>query len=169
METTKTLCPFCGSPFLIQVAPAGLMDTLASLISLHPIQCEACKKRFRIKGDPSSGQDPRRKSPRVPVRIPVTFESNEASGEGTLTDMSLHGCTLETKETYQALRSGLVIKLNLPAGPTGKSSSPTQQLATIMGVNGSRVGLKFLTYSFQERDALTQTVTKSVRIFARDK
>jgi len=170
MATTKTLCPFCESPFVMPVPPESLLDKLATLISLHSFQCEACKKRFRIKqeeGQSSSGQDPRRKSLRVPVQIPVTFESNEASGEGRLTDMSLHGCTLETKEPVQNLRSGLVIKLNLPASTAAKSGSPTQQLATIMGVNGNRIGLKFLAYSFQERDALTQTVTKSVRIFAR--
>lgn len=172
METTKILCLLCESPFVTPVPPAGLLDTLATLISFHSFQCEACKKRFRIKlkeGQASSAQDPRRKSIRLPVQIPVTFESNEASGEGTLTDMSLHGCTLETKEPQQALRSGLVIKLNLPASAAGKSTSSTQQLATIMGVNGNRIGLKFLTYSFQERDVLTQTVTKSVRIFAREK
>ena len=167
METTKTLCPFCESLFVTQVPPAGLLDTLATLISLHPFQCESCKRRFRIKqqgGQSSSGQDPRRKSLRVPVRIPVTFESNEVSGEGMLTDMSLHGCTLETK---QNLQSGLVIKLNLPASTAGKPNSTAQQLATVMGVNGNRAGLKFLTYSFQERDALTQTVTRSAKIFAR--
>ena len=170
METTKILCPFCESPFVIQVPPASLLDTLATLISLHSFQCEACKKRFRIKqhgGQSSSGQDPRRKSLRVPVQIPVTFESNEVSGEGMLTDMSLHGCTLETKETKQNIQSGLVIKLNLPASAAGKPNSPVQQLVTVMGVNGNRVGLKFLAYSFQERDALTQTVTRSARIFAR--
>ena len=169
MATTKTLCPFCESPFVTRVPPASLMDTLATLISLHPFQCEACKKRFRIKqqgGQSSSGQDQRRKSLRVPVQIPVTFESNEVSGEGMLTDMSLYGCTLDTK---QNLRSGLVIKLNLPASTAGKPNSTPQQLATVMGVNGNRVGLKFLAYSFQDRDALTQTVTRSVKIFARDK
>ncbi|MBI5776358.1 MAG: PilZ domain-containing protein [Nitrospirae bacterium] len=94
----------------------------------------------------------------------MTFESNEVSGEGMLTDMSLHGCTLDSK---QNLRSGLLIRLNLPANTAGKPNSTVQQLATVVGVNGQRAGLKFLAYSFQERDALTQTVTKSVRIFAR--
>lgn len=168
MATTRTLCPFCESPFVIQVVPVGLMDTLASLISLQPFQCEACKKRFRIKPQEgqSSGQDPRRKSVRIPVQIAVTFESNEVSGEGTLTDMSLNGCTLETK---QNLRAGLLLRLNLPDKTGGKPGTTVQQLATVVGVNGTRAGMKFLAYSFHERDALTQTVTKSVRIFARDK
>ena len=167
METTKTLCPFCESLFVTQVPPAGLLDTLATLISLHPFQCESCKRRFRIKqqeGQSSSGPEQRRKSLRVPVQIPVTFESNEVSGEGMLTDISLHGCTLDSK---QNLRSGLVIKLNLPAGKGQKSSSTVQQLATVVGVSGNRAGLKFLAYSFQEKDALTQTVTRSVKIYAR--
>lgn len=166
-KTTKTLCPFCESPFVTQVQPEGLLDTLAALISLHPFRCESCKKRVRIKqqeGQSASGQDPRRKSLRVPVKIPVTFESNEVSGEGTLTDMSLHGCTLESQ---QSLRPGLLLKLNLPAKTAAKPNSPAQQLATVVGVNGQRAGLKFLAYSFQERDALTHTVTQSVKIYAR--
>ncbi len=166
METTKTLCPFCESLFITQVPPESLLDKLATLISLHPFRCESCKRRFRIKqegGQSSSGSE-RRKAIRVPVQIPVTFESNEVSGEGMLTDMSLHGCSLESK---QSLRAGLVIKLNLPAGKGQKPDSTVQQLATVMGINGNRAGLKFLTYSFQEKDALTQTVTRSARIFAR--
>jgi hypothetical protein len=166
METPKNLCPFCQSLFVAQVAPEGLLDKLATMMSLHPFQCESCKKRFRIKqeGGPSSPGSERRKSIRVPVQMPVTFESNEVSGEGMLTDMSLHGCSLDSK---QPLRTGLVIKLNLPAGKGQKAGDTVQQLATVMGVNGNRAGLKFLAYSFQERNALTQTVTKSVRIFAR--
>jgi hypothetical protein len=168
METPKTLCPLCESPFVTQVPPEGLMDRLAALMSLQPFRCESCKKHVRIKQKEgqSSGQDPRRKSPRIPVKISVTFESNEVSGEGTLTDISLHGCTLETQ---QNLRAGLLLRLNLPDKVAGKPGKTVQQLATVVGVTGQRAGLKFLAYSFQERDALTQTVTKSVRIFARDK
>lgn len=166
-KTTKTLCQFCQSPFVTQVPPEGLLDTLATLISLHPFRCESCKKRFRVKqqgGQSSSGPEQRRKSVRVTVQIPVTFESNEVSGEGMLTDMSLNGCSLDTQ---QSLRSGLIIKLNLPAGKGQKSGSTTQQLATVMWVNGQRAGLQFLAYSFQERTALTHTVTQSVKIFSR--
>ena len=165
MGTPKNLCPFCQSLFVSPVAPDGLMDNLATMICLHPFQCDSCKKRFRLKqegGQPASGSE-RRKSIRVAVQIPVTFESNEVSGEGMLTDMSLHGCSLDSK---QLLRAGLIIKLNLPAGKGQKGGSTVQQLATVMGINGTRAGLKFLAYSFQERNALTQTVTQSVRIFA---
>ncbi len=163
METPKTLCPFCESLFVTPVPPAGLLDKLATLVSLHPFECESCKKRFRLKqleGQSPTGSE-RRKSIRVAVKIPVTFESNEVSGEGILTDMSLHGCSLVSE---QPLRSGLLLKLNLPAGKPGTT---TQQLATVMGVTGNRTGLKFLAYSFQEKDALTQTVTRSAKIYAR--
>jgi hypothetical protein len=149
----------------VRSVKAGLLDQLATLLSLHPFQCESCKKRFRLKqegGPPSPGSE-RRKSIRVAVQIPVSFESNEVSGDGMLTDMSLHGCSLDSK---QSLRTGLIIKLNLPAGKGQNAGSTVQQLATVMGVNGTRAGLKFLAYSFQERNALTQTVTQSVRIFA---
>ena len=167
MGTTTPLCPFCESLFIRQVEPATLLDKLAALISLHPFQCESCKRRFRIKqqgGQSSSDQRERRKSLRVPVEIPVTFESNEVSGDGTLTDMSPHGCSLVSKQT---LRSGLVLRLHLPAGKGQKPDSTEQQLATVMGVSGNRAGLKFLAYSSQERAALTQTVTRSMKIFAR--
>ncbi len=164
MGTTKTLCPFCESPLITQVEPATLLDKLASLISVYPFQCELCKRRFRIKQEGGQSADPkeRRKSLRVPVQMPVTFESKEVSGEGTLTDISLHGCSLVSKQT---LRPGIILRLNLPAGTGQKLDSPVQQLATVMGVNGNRAGLKFLAYSSQERDALTQTVTRSMKIF----
>lgn len=163
METTKILCPFCKSQLITQVPPAGLLDQLAALISRYPFKCESCKKRFRLGGQSSDPKD-RRKTIRVPVEIPVTFESKEVSGEGTLTDMSPHGCSLVSKQT---LRSGLVLRLHLPAAKGQKPDSSTEQLATVMGVSGNRAGLKFLAYSTQEKDALAQTVTKSMKIFAR--
>ena len=166
MRTTQILCSLCESPFVIQVEPATLSDRLASLFSYRPFQCESCKRRFRIKQDggrSSSGPAERRKSVRVPVQIPVTFESNEFSGEGTLTDMSMHGCSLISQQT---LRTGIVIRLNLPAGPGQKPSNAKQQLATVVMVTGNRAGLKFLAYSSQEKDVLAQTVTRSVKIFA---
>ena len=164
MEATKTLCPFCKSQLVTQVPPASLLDKLAALISLHPFQCESCKRGFRIKGQSSSDPRERRKSLRVPVEIPVTFESNEVSGEGTLTDISQHGCSLVSKQT---LRSGIILRLHLPPGKGQKPDSTTQQLATVMGVSGNRAGLKFLAYSSEEKNALTQTVTRSMKIFAR--
>ena len=166
MGTTKTPCPFCKSPLVTQVEPATLLDKLASLISVYPFQCESCKRRFRIKqegGQSSSDSRERRKSLRVPVQISVTFESNEVSGEGTLTDISQYGCSLVSKQT---LRPGIVLRLNLPAGTGEKPDSTVQQLAMVMGGSGNRAGLKFLAYSSQERDALTQTVTRSMKIFA---
>jgi hypothetical protein len=164
MGTTTAKCPFCESPFVIQVEPITLLEKLASLISLCPFQCELCKRRFRMKKEGGQSGDPkdRRKSVRVPVQVPVTFESNEVSGEGTLTDISPHGCSLVSN---QPLRYGIVLRLNLPASPGQKPGSTVQQLASVMGVNGNRAGLKFLAYSSQERDALAQTVTRSMKIF----
>lgn len=163
MATTNPQCPFCKSQLVAQVEPAGLMDQLAALISFRPFQCESCKKRFRLGGQSSDPKD-RRKTIRVPVEIPVTFESKEVSGEGTLTDISPHGCSLVSKQT---LRSGLVLRLHLPPAKGQKPDSTTEQLATVMGVSGTRAGLKFLAYSTDEKNALNQTVTRSMKIFAR--
>jgi hypothetical protein len=143
-----------------------MLEKLASLFGHQHFMCESCKRRFRLKKadvEFPSGPAERRKSVRVPVQIPVTFESNEFSGEGTLTDMSMHGCSLISQQT---LRSGIVIRLNLPAGAGQKPGSTTQQLATVVLVTGNRAGLKFLAYSSQEKDVLAQTVTRSVKIFA---
>ena len=165
MGTTTSPCPYCESPFVMQVEPAGLLEKLATLISLYPFQCELCKRRFRMKlaGGQSGDPKERRKSVRVPVQIPVTFESNEVSGEGTLADISPHGCSLISN---QPLKYGLVLRLNLPAGPGQQAGKTVQQLASVMGVSGNRAGLKFLAYSSKEQDALVQTVTRSMKIFA---
>ena len=164
METTKPLCPSCKSQLVTQVPRAGLLDQLAALFSLHPFQCDACKKRFRLGGQSSSDGRERRKALRLPVEMPVTFESKEVSGEGTLTDISPHGCSLVSK---QPLRSGLLLRLYLPVSKGQKPGGTVQQLATVMGVSGNRAGLKFLAYSSEEKNALNQTVTRSMKIFAR--
>lgn len=164
MEATKTQCPSCNSQSVTQVEPAGLLDQLAALISLHPFECASCKKRFRQKGQSASDGRERRKSLRLPVEMPVTFESKEVSGEGTLVDISPHGCSLVSK---QPLRSGLLLRLNLPVNKGQKGGGTVQQLATVMGVSGTRAGLKFLAYSTDEKNALNQTVTRSMKIFAK--
>jgi hypothetical protein len=168
METRQVLCPACESPFVVQVAAATLLDRLASLVSVFPFQCELCKRRFQAKqaGGQFSGLKERRKSVQVPVQIPVTFESGEVSGEGTLTDISPHGCSLLSEHP---LKYGIVLRLNFPVGSGPKPGGPAQQLATVMGVNGNRAGLTFLAYSSQDRDALVQTVTRSIKIFAAKK
>ncbi len=101
---------------------------------------------------------------RSAVAIPVNFECGEDASEGTLTDLSRDGCTLDSK---RRLKPGLLLRLHLPSGSEEASPSKVQQIATVRSVQGSRAGLKFLAFTPMEQAQLEQTVTSTVKRFTK--
>jgi hypothetical protein len=161
------LCPRCDSLLIVQRQLASPLDRLLALLAIQPYECQACRHRFRGKPDAvqaATSADERRKTPRAPVTIPVNFECGEDACEGTLTDLSRDGCTLDSK---RRLKPGLLLRLHLPSGSAEVSPSIVQQIATVRSVQGSRAGLKFLAFTPVEQAQLEQTITSTIRRFSK--
>jgi hypothetical protein len=161
------LCPRCDSLLVVQRQVASPLDRLLALLAIQPFECQACRHRFRGKPDAvraGAPPDERRKASRSTVAIPVNFECGEDASEGTMTDLSRDGCTLDSK---RRLKPGLLLRLHLPSGSEEASPSMMQQIATVRSVQGSRAGLKFLAFTPVEQAQLEQTVTSTIKRFTK--
>ena len=104
----------------------------------------------------------RRTTGRTPVQVPVKFDYGDDGGEGTLTDLSKDGCTLDSK---RRLRPGLLLRLHLPTGQENAPQALVTQIASVRSVDGGRAGLKFLAFTPPEQVHLEQTVTSTIKRF----
>jgi hypothetical protein len=75
---------------------------------------------------------------RLPVTYPAMYCALSAVGEGTITNLSALGCTIETDHPLQEDRS-LALRLLLPDKP---ESLPIE-LAQVRWVSGNRAGVEF--------------------------
>jgi hypothetical protein len=144
----------------------GLLDRAWALFSLASFECQSCRHRFRARRTDmrdARESDERRKLARQPVRIPVNFECGDVAGDGTLTDLSKDGCTLDSK---RRLRPGLLLRVHLPAGTEQTPQATATQIATVRAVDGSRAGLKFLAFTPPEQTHLEETITRTMRKFS---
>lgn len=159
------LCPKCDSMVVSRRQATGPVDRICALFSLAPFQCQSCQHRFRARqteARDAERSEERRKIARLPVQIPVNFECGDDAGEGTLTDLSKNGCTLDSK---RRLRPGLLLRVHLPAGTDQAPQATATQIATVRSVEGTRAGLKFLAFTPPEQMHLEQTVTSTLKRF----
>ena len=158
-------CPQCKSLLVVRCPDTRLLDKLLALCALVSFQCQACKHRFRVKQSgtrDAKRETERRTIGRIPVQVPVKFDYGDDGGEGTLTDLSKDGCTLDSK---RRLRPGILLRLHLPAGQEDAPQALVTQIASVRSVDGSRAGLKFLAFTPPEQVHLEQTVTSTLKRF----
>lgn len=158
-------CPRCNSLLVVRCQDTRLLDKLLALCALVSFQCQSCQHRFRAMQPGAPGGKPeteRRTIVRTPIQVPVRFDYGDAGGEGTLTDLSKDGCTLDSK---RRLRPGLLLRVHLPAGPEQAPQALVTQIATVRSVDGNRAGLKFLAFTPPEQVHLEQTVTSTLKRF----
>ena len=160
------LCPKCDSMMVSRRQASGLLDRVCALVSLAPFQCQSCRHRFHASQPDTreaAGSEERRTVARLPVQIPVNFDCGDDAGEGTLTDLSKNGCTLDSK---RRLRPGLLLRVHLPAGTEQAPQATATQIATVRSVEGTRAGLKFLAFTPPEQMHLEDTITRTMRKFS---
>lgn len=152
-------CPRCDSFLVRRSRPRYLVDWLRALISSYPYRCRSCRHRFylTVRGARNAtAAAEHRSTDRTPVSIPVHFEWGEGEGEGVMLDLSNGGCAIESK---RRLKPGLLLRLQLPAGPEKTLERSGQHLVTVRSVQGDRAGVKFLALTPQEKSQLDHTLT----------
>ncbi len=163
MGKPNALCPRCDSVLIRRLPSESRFERLLALFSISPFRCHRCEYRFRLRHRglrDFSNAESQRQTYRIPVRLPVSFESGEVSGEGLITDISAGGCALDSRRN---LRPGLILKLHLPPGNDAASSGSMEQIATVRAASGSRAGLQFMVFTPEERHCLTETITATVK------
>jgi c-di-GMP-binding flagellar brake protein YcgR len=98
-----------------------------------------------------------RAHPRIQVEMPVSFSLHEIEGrsEGTLYNLSMGGCAVESATTVQA-GSHMVLYLHAP----GEETPITIELASIQRASRREFGVKFIVVQPQEKKRLEQLIQK---------
>jgi hypothetical protein len=83
------------------------------------------------------------------MSFPVTFASDEGSGDGTLVNVSMGGCSLRTRVE---LPIGTIIKLTLQV--SSEIQPVVVDAAVVRSVRAGGLGVEFLQWQQSERERL---------------
>ena len=93
-------CPQCGQDKVFRSRCSSLMERLQSLACISPFHCQSCSFRFpasRLGRKYPAPMIDRREHLRIPVRLFLSFSGGKVRGEGTVLDISMGGCIIESQ------------------------------------------------------------------------
>ena len=158
-------CPNCARQFVRRIAPYGVGEMLLGIVYVYPFRCQLCGFRFRL---PQVGvryvrvAEDHREYERMASSFPMIFAANNLSGAGSVTNISMGGCSFTTDV---ALPSGTILQVGLQV--TEAVSPVLLDAAVVRYVRGSTVGVEFLQWQHQERERL-QLFVRGLLIGSRD-
>jgi len=135
-------CPQCETQFVRRSRRRGFVEHVLSFILLFPFRCQLCTRRF-LAFSGTIHHVPLREYVRVPIRLPVSYGSVNASeqirGEGMTVNLSIRGCGLESDPP---LKQGTALRLELRTGE--REGQIAIQSAVVRSVQDKRAGIEFL-------------------------
>ncbi len=114
-------------------------------------RCQLCAHRFWVmqwKDFRKSSRDDKREFQRLAVDFPVTFRGEHSRGNGTVTTLSIQGCTIDTESRLQ---HGAVLSLTMHI-PALKFRIELE--AVVKRALGRRFGLEFLKMDSVDKERL---------------
>lgn len=151
-------CPQCGRDFVRRSHREGTLEHLLSVVFVYPFRCQLCAHRFlALQWGAHYKKEfvDQREYERLPVRRPAAFSGDQMHGEGTVTELSIRGCTLETGTR---LVEGALLRMSFH--PTGQDPSVEVEAAVVRSVRGSGAGLEFLRIQPQEKESLRRVLMR---------
>lgn len=154
----EIVCTQCRKTFVKASRRQGILDRLLSVVYAYPFRCQICRHRFHLLqwGLRYIERDvDRRQYERRPVSIHVRIISQQKDYEGTVTDLAMGGCAIETQAP---LHEGSVLSLQLDA--FDHEPRITVETAVVRSIHGTRVGVEFLrlTPTQKEEERLRQYI-----------
>ena len=149
-------CPTCRKNFVRRSQRRGVIEHTISLVYIYPFRCQLCTSRFRafqlgVRFERYTSD--RREYVRIPIQVPVAFSGEQVQGQGTVVNLSMRGCAIETNAR---LHSGEVLCLRLDA--LNGYSQIVIEAAVVRSIVGNEVGLEVLRIQETERDKLRQVI-----------
>jgi hypothetical protein len=144
-------CPECRNDAVVRCSPDSLAERLLTLLGLSPFQCHLCSRRFwafRMGKSPRPPQDDRRAHRRIPVRFSMAFSGGRIQGKGTVLNLSVGGCMVESQTV---VRVDEICYLRLY--PDGQGT-PVEVAAMVRSVGSMRIGFKFLRSAREDKRLL---------------
>jgi hypothetical protein len=119
---------------------SGAWENVLSHLALQPFRCQLCAYRFFAftKGDVERKGD-KREYLRIPTRFPVAFSGEQVKGTGTLLNLSIRGCGMESGIHHVR---GSTLSLSLQPE---EHRPPVQiDVAVVRSIKGKMIGLEFV-------------------------
>ena len=125
----------------------SLGEQVKSLLFVSPFRCQVCGHRFLAfrMGRHYPPVSERRTHERVPVRLDLAFSGGRINGEGTLINISLGGCLIETRTPVKAddiFHMKLFVNDQEP---------PIEVAAMVRSMGAKGVGMKFVRSAREDR------------------
>jgi len=118
----ELICAHCRKPFVKRSRRAGMLDRALSLVYAYPFSCQLCGNRFHLMqwGIRYIEKDvDRRQYERRPVKMRVRITGARGDHEGTVLDLAVGGCAIETSTPFQP---GDLLGLSLDAFDNNRQS-----------------------------------------------
>ena len=134
-------CPGCGHENIVRSRCFRLAERIADFMFLSPFRCQSCSHRFyafRLGSRYSTDRVDRRQHRRIQVRLQLSFSGGRIRGSGTVNDISMGGCVIES-ETIVHVDDIFYLQLYLD-----EQESPIQVAAMVISVRSRRIAFKFL-------------------------
>ncbi len=122
-------------------------ERLKGLLLVSPFRCQACGHRFfafRL-GRKYPPVTERRTHERIPVKLSLAFSGGRITGDGTVVNISLGGCLVETT-TQVKVDDIFHLKLFV-----NRDEPPLEVAVMVRSLSGRRVGMKFLRSAREDR------------------
>jgi hypothetical protein len=145
-------CPKCERAFARRSHRKGIFEFLCSFVLIYPYRCQLCAHRF-LATPKMSARAPHREFERLRVEFPVSFQSayldRNISGEGTLTNLSIRGCSLIAQHP---MGKGTFLRLRFRYSET---DAPIEvDVAAVRMPGRNQIGLEFLNMQPKEEERL---------------
>jgi len=145
-------CPKCERAFARRSHRKGIFEFLCSFVLIYPYRCQLCAHRF-LATPKMSARAPHREFERLRVEFPASFQSayldRNISGEGTLTTLSIRGCSLHVQ---QPMGRGTFLRLRFRHSET---DAPIEIDVAVVRMPGrDQIGLEFLNVQPKEEARL---------------
>lgn len=153
-------CPQCGQHHVFRSRCTTLMERLKSLVYISPFHCQSCSCRFSASrwGYSYSNQMlDRREHLRIPVRLFLSFSGGKIRGEGTVLDISMGGCVIESQASVH-VDDIFYLQIVLE-----NEQAPLEVAAMVRSVSSRGIAFKFLR-SAQENKRLLAFVQSKTEI-----
>ena len=130
-----------------RVPSLSLGEQFQGLLFVSPFRCQVCGHRFLAfrLGRHYPPVSERRTHERVPVRLSLAFSGGRIKGEGTLINISLGGCLIETSAPVKVddiFHVQLFVNEQEPA---------IEVAAMVRSIGAKGVGMKFLRSAREDR------------------
>jgi len=135
------VCKRCSMDYVCRSPQSGTLDRMLSKVHMAPFRCQLCSRRFWVmqwKAARKSSRDNKREYQRLTVDFPLTFRGEHSKGKGTVTTLSIQGCTIDT-DSRLPHDAVLSLTLHIPA-----LKFRIQLEGVVKRALGRRFGVEFL-------------------------